>query len=66
MISAELKVIRDMPHKYGKIARKVDLAMILSSRPCVGYGCDLDSSCDRHKRIPEVIERYLRVKALQA
>lgn len=62
MDSPELKVIRDMPHKYGKIARKVDLAMSLMSRSCIGYGCDLDSPCDRHRKIPEVVNRYLRLK----
>jgi len=62
---AELRVLREMPERYGEIAYKVDLAMKLSDRPCVGDGCDEDRTCARHRRIPGVVIRYLRLKKLK-
>ena len=59
---AELKVLRDMPERYGYIANQVDLAMKHGDKPCVGYDCDLDSPCTRHARTIDVVNRYIRMK----
>ena len=61
-ISAELKVLRDMPTKYSYIANQVDLAMKHGDKPCIGNECDLDSPCTRHERTIDVVNRYMRMK----
>ena len=47
---------------YGSIARQVDVAMAISSRPCRGGECDEPGApqCRRHENIPGTVTRYLR------
>jgi len=58
----ELRVLREHPERYARIARQVDLAMSLFSRHCTGPGCDEGCPCPRHARIPQVVDRYLQLK----
>lgn len=46
--------------RYGEIATKVDLALLLDSRPCAGGTCD-ERRCPRHARTAQVVDRYLRL-----
>lgn len=61
----ELRVLREHPERYSRIAHQVDLAMTLSDRPCTGDGCDEDRPCPRHARIVSVVFRYLRLKKVE-
>jgi hypothetical protein len=47
-------------HRYGETARRVDLALLLDSRPCAGGHCD-EHRCPRHARTAQVVDRYLRL-----
>ncbi len=49
--------------RYGETARKVDLALILDSRPCAGGTCGTCDTrrCPRHRRTAQVVDRYLRL-----
>lgn len=51
------------PATYARIARKVDLAMWHSHKPCIGDPCDLDYECKRHERTSAVVERIYRNEA---
>jgi hypothetical protein len=43
--------------RYGEIAAKVDACMAVHRRPCVGFGCDMDHECARHRLTEQVVER---------
>ena len=61
-MNTELYVLRNKPHRYRHIARRVNLAMKHSYKPCVGEPCDEGFACSRHARTIRVVERYIRMK----
>lgn len=63
--------------QYGRIANQVDLCMEVSSRGCKGpplermvddcgdefaHDCDEDVDCWRHRKVTQIVARYLDAK----
>jgi len=59
MIDKETKL---WPRDYASIQRKVDIAMYHGAKDCIGWDCDEDITCIRHKRTADLVFRYLRIK----
>lgn len=50
------------PDDYATVARKTQIAMKLSNKPCVGKGCDdMNPTCKRHSNIPAIVNRYYKM-----
>ena len=61
--SPQMRAYRTMsPRQYAETAALVDICMTISDRKCADGECDEDRACGRHRRAPQVADRYVRMK----
>jgi len=48
------------PRDYALVQRQVDVAINHGAKDCIGWDCDEDFTCIRHRRTADLVFRYLR------